>query len=139
MTQATNRPQGGQLLAAISNMVVHVQTEHVGRGPTQARTQIDGDVVHCLLQNNLTKGERSLIAAGKLAVVKDLRHDYQEIMGPDFIAGVQDLTGREVIAFMSSNHVDPDVASEVFLLAPGAEAPRDDDNDRDPVPEGSWR
>jgi hypothetical protein len=34
-------------------------------------------------------------------------------------------TGRKVIAFMSDNHIDPDVAAEVFLLEPsGDDDPR---------------
>jgi hypothetical protein len=31
---------------------------------------------------------------------------------------VEALTGRRVIAFMSDNHVDPDLAIECFQLAP---------------------
>jgi hypothetical protein len=36
----------------------------------------------------------------------------------DCIAVVEDLTGRTVIAFMSANHIDPDLAAETFVLAP---------------------
>jgi uncharacterized protein YbcI len=40
---------------------------------------------------------------------------------------VERLTGRKVIGFMSDNHIDPDIAVEVFILEPldvdsGAEA-----------------
>jgi hypothetical protein len=31
------------------------------------------------------------------------------------------LTGREVVAFFSANHIDPDAALESFLMAPRAE------------------
>jgi hypothetical protein len=31
---------------------------------------------------------------------------------------VGELTGREVVAFMSANHIDPDMSCEVFALAP---------------------
>jgi hypothetical protein len=31
-------------------------------------------------------------------------------------AKVAELTGRNVIAFMSANHVDPDLAAEVYVL-----------------------
>jgi hypothetical protein len=35
---------------------------------------------------------------------------------------VEELTDRDVVAFMSNNHVDPDLAVEIFILAPaGAE------------------
>jgi uncharacterized protein YbcI len=29
---------------------------------------------------------------------------------------IEELTGRKVIAFMSDNYIDPDVAVEVFIL-----------------------
>ena len=34
---------------------------------------------------------------------------------------IEDLTGRKVIGFMSDNHIDPDIAVEVFILEPGKE------------------
>ena len=36
-------------------------------------------------------------------------------------------TGREVVAFLSDHHIDPDIAVEVFILKPraGADAARD--------------
>jgi hypothetical protein len=41
-------------------------------------------------------------------------------MRADLVAGVEALTGRRVIAFLSSNSIDPDVNVESFLLAPDA-------------------
>jgi len=37
-------------------------------------------------------------------------------MEADFRAAVERLTGRRVVAFLSSNHIDPDVAAQVFIL-----------------------
>jgi len=31
---------------------------------------------------------------------------------------VEEITGRKVIAFMSANHVEPDLAAEIFILEP---------------------
>jgi uncharacterized protein YbcI len=31
---------------------------------------------------------------------------------------IEELTGRKVIGFMSDNHIDPDLAVEVFVLEP---------------------
>jgi uncharacterized protein YbcI len=31
---------------------------------------------------------------------------------------IEELTGRKVIGFMSDNHLDPDLAVEVFVLEP---------------------
>ena len=31
---------------------------------------------------------------------------------------IEVLTGRKVVGFMSDNHIDPDIAVEVFILEP---------------------
>ena len=111
-------PVSGSLSAAISNMVVRLMAEYTGRGPTRARTYIKDDCITVMLQDTLTKGERSLVDGGNRDLVLTARKAYQTTMGPAMRAGVEELTGRRVLAFMSDNHIDPDVASEVFLLAP---------------------
>lgn len=37
-------------------------------------------------------------------------------MRNDLVAAVEELLGRRVIAFLSDNHIDPDVAIESFVL-----------------------
>ena len=37
-------------------------------------------------------------------------------MEADFREAVERLTGRKVFAFISGNHVDPDIAVELFIL-----------------------
>jgi hypothetical protein len=39
-------------------------------------------------------------------------------MRGDLVAAVEGLTRRRVIAFMSDNHIEPDIATESFLLEP---------------------
>jgi uncharacterized protein YbcI len=106
----------GRLAACISAGVVHVFSEHTGRGPTRARTTIDGEIVVVILQDSMTKAERSLAQAGKDADVLRLRRSFQETMSGDLIAVVERLTGAFVQAFMSANHIEPDAAAEIFLL-----------------------
>jgi uncharacterized protein YbcI len=112
----------GRLAAAISTAVVHVFSEHTGRGPTRARTTIDGETVVVILQDGMTKAERSLVKAGKDAEVLQLRRSFQETMRTDLIAVVEQLTGSSVQVFMSANHIAPDTAAEIFLLHPNAAA-----------------
>jgi uncharacterized protein YbcI len=106
----------GRLAAAISTGVVHVFSEHTGRGPTKARTTIDGETVVVILQNSMTKAERSLVEAGRNAEVLQLRRTFQETMRVDLVAVVERLTARNVQVFMSANHIAPDTAAEIFLL-----------------------
>ena len=71
-----------------------------------------------MLQNSLTPGERYLADDNRGEQVLDMRRAYQDAMRTDCIAAVEHLTGRTVTAFMSANHIDPDLAAEVFILKP---------------------
>lgn len=113
-----------QLAADISTAVVHVFSEHTGRGPTKARTTIDGETVVVILQDGMTKAERSLVEAGREAEVLHLRRTFQETMRVDLIAAVERVTTSSVEVFMSANHIGPDTAAEIFLLRPKARAAR---------------
>jgi uncharacterized protein YbcI len=70
------------------------------------------------MRDTLTRAERSLVRAGKGETVRSLRHEFQQTMRDDMVAAVETLTQRKVIAFMSDNHIDPDVGIEAFVLAP---------------------
>jgi hypothetical protein len=47
-------------------------------------------------------------------------------MEEEFRRIVEDATGRNVIAYMSSIHVDPDLAVEIFVLEPRGIEPGED-------------
>jgi uncharacterized protein YbcI len=47
-----------------------------------------------------------------------MRHRFQQAMREDLIAVVEKQMERKVVAFMSANHIDPDMAVEVFVLEP---------------------
>jgi len=111
---------GGQLAAAISNMVVQSLAETTGRGPTKAKTTLGENGVFVVLQDSLTHGERTLTDAGYGDAVLDLRRRWQSVMEQDISRRLEELTGRTVIGFMSDNHIDPDLAVEVFILEPVA-------------------
>ena len=115
-TDGSSRDDQGRIAAAISTAVVHVFSEHTGRGPTKARTTIDGRTVVVILQDTMTTAEHSLVEAGKHAEVLQLRRSFQETMRDDLVAVVERLTASSVNAFMSANHIAPDTAAEIFLL-----------------------
>jgi uncharacterized protein YbcI len=104
--------------AEICDIVVRLLREFTGRGPTKAKATINSDSVMVLLSDTLTRGERKLVATGKAEHVLQLRHEFQLVMRDELIEAVEGVTGRRVIAFMSQNHVDPDLAVEVFILEP---------------------
>jgi uncharacterized protein YbcI len=109
--------------AKISTAAVQVLHDYTGRGPTKAKTTINQSVVTILLADTLTTGERTLVDHGHADRVLEVRYDYQTAMRDELVGMVQRELGREVIAFMSQNHIDPDLAVEVFVLKP-AEASR---------------
>lgn len=76
------------------------------------------DLVTVVLEDLLTKGERSLVNDGETKLVLAARSAYQRTMSEDLIGLVEAITGRQVRAFLSDNHLDPDVAVESFLLEP---------------------
>jgi uncharacterized protein YbcI len=90
------------------------------RAPTSTRhsTVVKRDSVLILLGDTLTKGEQSLVNRGMSDHVLDTRQRNQVALREDLIAAVEQHTGRHLIAFMSSNHIDPDLAAEVFVLEP---------------------
>jgi uncharacterized protein YbcI len=114
---------GASRAALISNHVVRTFSEYTGRGPTKAWTSLDGDLVTVVLQDTLTKGERRLVADGRSEIVLDMRRAFQETMRTDLVAGVEEILDRRVDAFLSGNHIDPDVAVETFVLAPRPTGP----------------
>jgi uncharacterized protein YbcI len=123
------RPTGGQLLAEISSTVVRVVADYTGRGPTRARTLINGDWVFITLIDGLTKGERRLVELGRDDFVRETRKAYQNAMREELTGEVERLTGRKVIAFLSDNHLDPDVGLEAMLLEHDPQ-PRDGADER---------
>jgi uncharacterized protein YbcI len=111
-----DRPAGGTLHAAISHAIVGLLREYTGRGPTKSRTTIRDNVVLVMLEQTLTKGEESLVNKGRAEKVIEIRHEFQEAMREESSAKVAALTGRQVIAMLSANHVNPDLGAEFYVL-----------------------
>jgi len=113
------RPTLGTTAAAISNSVVRLTHKYTGRGPTKARTTITDDlVVVVVMADSMLQGERKLVEHGEGESVLAIRGKFQSAMREDLVGVVEEHTGRKVAAFMSGNHIDPDMGVEVFILVP---------------------
>jgi uncharacterized protein YbcI len=108
----------GKTAVAVSNRAVELLRHHAGRGPTEARTTIDRDHVLIVMRNGLTTSERTLSENGYHQLVLDCRRAMQEVVRPELAAFVEQQFGRDVIGFMSANQLEPDLAGEIFVLAP---------------------
>jgi uncharacterized protein YbcI len=112
---------GGALLTAISNRIVGILREHYGRGPMRAKTYVLDDLVVCVLRNGFTAMERTMVDTGNPERVVEMRHEFQLMMGGPFKEAIEQLTGSQVVAFLSQAHVDPDITLEVFFVDPPIE------------------
>jgi uncharacterized protein YbcI len=110
------RRTGGDLNAALARLVTRLYRQHTGRGPTRIQAFYRGDVVVVLLENTMTKAERTLVDRGRRDAVLLMREALQEAMRAELMSAVAMLTGAEVRALLSANHVDPDLAVETFVL-----------------------
>jgi uncharacterized protein YbcI len=108
----------GHVLTAISDGLVALIKDYYGKGPTQAKTYYQDDLVLCLLRGGFTRVEETLQRGGRGEAVLLQRMAFQQIMRERFEAVVQDATGRRVVGFMSGNQQQPDMMCEVFILAP---------------------
>src|ERR1700733_10384079 len=110
------RRSDGALPSAISTAIVRLMREYTGRGPMKAHTTIRGNVVLVMLEQTLTKGEQVLVKKGRSENVLALRREYQEAMRDESSKKIAELTGRNVTAMMSANHLTPDLAAEIYIL-----------------------
>ena len=108
--------RGGELNAAVTSALVGIHHRYLGRGPKTASTFHHGNVVVTLMYDVLTHAEKSLIDSRRADVVHQTRHLFQETMEADFREAIERLTGRRVIAFISGDSVESDVAAELFIL-----------------------
>ena len=106
------------MLTRVSNGLVGLHVVHYGRGPTRARTIMQGDFLVCFLEDVYTVGERTLIDAGQFALVRAARLSVQEAHAARMVEVVEQATGRAVLGVASQVMVDPDMSIEAFALGP---------------------
>ncbi len=123
MVDRDARPRG-EILTDVSNAMVALHREHFGRGPGAAKTILVDDVVLCTLTDIFTPVERTLIRSGNIDRVRETRLVHQLALEGKFKEIITRLTSREVVAFVSGIHFEPDLATELFFLEPETTAPR---------------
>jgi uncharacterized protein YbcI len=88
-----------------------------GRGPTYARTYINGNLVVTILGGTMTTAEQTLLDQdGGEDRVRDFRRVIDAASRPGAKALVERVTGRKVAACLSDHAVDPDWAIAAFVL-----------------------
>jgi uncharacterized protein YbcI len=108
---------GGRLLAAISTSIVAILREHYGRGPMKAKTYVLDDIIVVVMRGSgFTALEQTIMDSGEPDRVIAMREDFQRVMAKRYKETIQELTGRNVVAFLSQAHVEPDITMEVFFV-----------------------
>jgi uncharacterized protein YbcI len=108
-------------LNAVSNALVALHKEQFGRGPTKARTHFAGpDAMVCVLEDVLLPAERKMAAQGEAQRVRETRMAFQVATAPDFVAAIERVVQRKVVAFASATDVEQNVVFENFVFEPSS-------------------
>ena len=119
VTEPTPTLAGGQLLVALSDGMVRLFRDFLGKGPDRCKAHWAGDdMLVVLLGGGYTVAEQTLYDAGRGDAVQDSRYALQMALEAQSTAMVERLTGRRVVAFMSASHQGPDLSAEIFVFAP---------------------
>jgi uncharacterized protein YbcI len=114
---APNNEHDGDMLNDISNEMVALYKDQLGRGPTRARANWAGDnALIVTLEDSLTRPERRLVEMGENARLRDQRTFAQYATIKEFVEVAERLTGRRVRAFVSGIDTKADVCSEIFYF-----------------------
>ena len=112
------RPQ----LTEISNTAVALHRDHFGRGPGAAKTHITDNLVVCVLTDVFTPLEKTLIEAGQEERVRETRAIHRAATEGVYKARMEAVLGHRVEAHLSSIHVNPDIAVDIFVIGDPVEA-----------------
>jgi uncharacterized protein YbcI len=109
---------GDDLLDAVSAAMSTLHERYYGRAPANAKSRMMGDdLLACVLGGVYNDVEKTMIELERSAIVQETRSAFQSAMQQKFIAEVERLSGRRVLAFISNHHVGPDLEIELFVLA----------------------
>lgn len=117
---------GEELLAAVTDAMVALHKRYHHRAPVSAKTQLlDGDLLAVVMGGVYTEVEKTMIELQRGRVVQETRSAFQEAMQQRFIEAVEQLSGRNVLTFISNHHVGPDLEIELFVLRKASAGPAD--------------
>jgi uncharacterized protein YbcI len=119
-----NDPLTGEaLLGAVTAEMVALHERYHHRAPVSAKSLLLGDdLLACVLGGVYTDVEKTMIELQRSTIVQETRSAFQIAMQHRFIGAVERLSGRDVLAFISNQHVGPDMEIELFVLKPTVSA-----------------
>jgi Na+-translocating membrane potential-generating system (MpsC) len=106
------------LPAELTKSLVSLWTQYAGKAPSDARTEIRGNVVTCVLVDAVADYNRSMTAPQTVDTLRGIGKLTPAAYKREAVAAVVRLTRQRVSSFVSSHDEDTDVATEVFTLEP---------------------
>jgi hypothetical protein len=114
--RTTRLPEG--LPAEITKSLVLLWTQYAGKAPANARTEVRGNVVTCMLIDAVGDFNRSMVAPQTGDTVRGEGQLTHAAYKREAVAAIVRATRQRVASFVSSHDRDTDVATEVFTLEP---------------------
>jgi len=102
----------------VSRAMVKLLKDHIGRGPSYARTHIHDDLIVVMLRATMTEAERTLADEGEEDLVRNIRQALNGTFRQRASEIVEQLTGRKVSSFLSDHDVERDIVIQAFVLVP---------------------
>ncbi len=111
--------QGEELLTAVTAAMVALHERYHHRVPISAKSLLlEDDLLAVVMGGVFTDVEKTMIELRRGRLVQETRSAFQNAMRQRFVAAIERLSGREVLTFISSSHVGPDLEVELFVLRP---------------------
>ncbi len=98
----------GRAAAGISDAIVRILRVHAERAPVEATTALSSDLAVVTLRDGRMPAER---------LATEVRTVLHAGLRPEANAAVEAITGRSVIAYLTDEHDEPDVAIVAFVFA----------------------
>ena len=112
---------GDVLLEAVSESMAVFHERYYHRRPGWVTTRLmSNELLACVMGDVDTDVEQTMVDLERQTIVQQTRSAFQDAMGSQFVSEVERLSGRRVLMFLSNSHVGPDLAIELFVLAPAA-------------------
>lgn len=105
---------------AISRAIVDLVRTRTGRAPTTAKTEIASELAIVTLGDGLTASEKRLSDKGQSALTLEVRNSMYQAMRSEAVAAVEAIAGRQVVAYLTDQQHDPDLAMIAFVFGPRA-------------------
>jgi hypothetical protein len=106
------------LSAELTESLASLWTQYAGKRPSNARTEIRGNVVTCALADAVGDFNKSRVAPQTGDTVRGVGKFTPAAYKRDAVAAVVRVTRQRVASFLSSHDRDTDVATETFTLEP---------------------